>query len=100
MGHEGLPAQNGTDLMQQLGGFAPDVLLSDYRLTQAQTGLTVIEQARQAFGEDLPAMLMPGDTDPSLIRSMAELGLAVQFKPLQLEVLLPMLLQMTERGTP
>lgn len=99
-GHEVIAAQNGTDLMRQLGSLAPDVLLSDYRLTQAQTGLTVIAQARQAFGEDLPAMLMTGDTDPSLIRSMAELGLAVQFKPLQLDVLLPMLLQMTERGTP
>lgn len=96
-GHEIIAARDGRHLLQQLGANAPDILLTDYRLTQQQTGFDVINTVRTVFGEDLPAMVMTGDTDPALIRAMAEQGIAVQFKPLQLETLLPLLYQITPR---
>lgn len=99
-GHEIIAASDGMSLMQQLGADAPDILLTDYRLTQGQTGFHVIRQVREVFGENLPAMVMTGDTDPALIRAMAEQGIAVQFKPLQLETLLPLLGQLGKRRDP
>ncbi|MFZ4535982.1 hypothetical protein [Propionivibrio sp.] len=75
-------------------------MISDYRLANSETGFAVIEAARDAFGSDLPALLITGDTDPALIRSMADQGIAVHYKPLQIEALQAFIIQATERRAP
>lgn len=47
----------------------------------------MIEAVRKAFDSDLPAILVTGDTDPELVRSMADRGIAILYKPLQMETL-------------
>ncbi len=87
-GHEVVGAASGHELLQRLGAQAPDVLISDYRLGAGKTGFDVIAAVRLAFGPELPAFLITGDTDAALIRRMDEHGIQVIFKPLQVDTLL------------
>jgi len=64
-----------------------DILVSDYRLREGETGFDVITAVRAKMGAELPAILITGDTDPKLLRSMTEHGIVVLHKPLDLETL-------------
>lgn len=63
----------------------PDIVVSDYRLANGETGFNAISAARANWGENLPAILITGDTDPKLIRSMADRGIVVLHKPVEME---------------
>ena len=65
----------------------PDIVVSDYRLAYGETGFDVITAVRRASGSELPAIVITGDTDPTLLRSMAERGILVLHKPLDLNML-------------
>ena len=86
-GHEVIAATNKEELLAQLDSKAPDVVISDFRLGGGQTGFDVIAATRDCFGERLPALLITGDTDPVLMRSMADRGIMVQHKPVDLDAL-------------
>ena len=76
-----------SELLPLLDNVAPDIVISDYRLAGEETGFDVIDLLRAAFDEGLPAIIITGDTDPAVIRRMAEKGISVQHKPLDLKVL-------------
>jgi PAS domain S-box-containing protein len=86
-GHQVIAAANSAQLLARLQQLPPDIVISDYRLAGGETGFEVITAAREAFGTRLPALIVTGDTDPALIRSMASKGVRVQHKPLELEAL-------------
>lgn len=86
-GHEVISATGGPRLLEQLGEHGPDIVISDYRLPQKETGFDVIKGVRELFGDSLPALIITGDTDPALVRSMADRGIAVLYKPLQMDAL-------------
>jgi DNA-binding NtrC family response regulator len=96
-GHEVISATSAKELLERLGQDTPDIVISDYRLGAAETGFNVIELLRTAFGADLPAIILTGDTDPALIRSMANRGIAVYFKPVQIDTLQTFIRHATER---
>lgn len=96
-GHEVISATSAKGLLEPLGQRSPDIVISDYRLGAGETGFNVIEALRGAFGAELPAIIITGDTDPALIRSMADRGIAVYFKPVQIELLQTFIRQATER---
>lgn len=96
-GHEVVSATSGKQLLDRLGDRAPDIVISDYRLVAMETGFDVIQAARNLFGHDLPALLITGDTDPVLIRSMADRGIAVHYKPLYFDALATFIEEATER---
>ncbi|MDO8250205.1 MAG: ATP-binding protein [Rhodoferax sp.] len=97
IGHEVIAAANGKSLLKHLGERAPDIVISDFRLGAGETGFQVIEAARGAFGANLPAIIVTGDTDPTLIRSMTDRGVLLHFKPLQMDTLQAFIRQATER---
>lgn len=84
-GHSVVAAPSGNELLLRLGGYPPDVIVSDYRLAAGKTGFDVISSIRMAFDKNLPAVIITGDTDPALIRSMAKMGIMILHKPLTLE---------------
>ena len=86
-GHDVIAATSGSALLAKLGRQGPDLLISDYRLAQNETGFEVIDAVRSQFGVALPVILMTGDTDPALVRIMADRGVAVLYKPLQMDAL-------------
>ena len=97
VGHEVVAATNGSELIARLAQQAPDIVISDYRLAEMETGFDVIAAARALFGQQLPAFIITGDTDPALIRNMTERGITVHYKPLQIEALQACIIDATEQ---
>lgn len=93
-GHQVTSAATGADLREQLRNATVDILVADYRLPQGETGLNVIA-AMRAKTPELPAILLTGDTAPRLVREMAEHGVTVLHKPMDLETLLAYLEDLT-----
>ena len=87
MGHQVITAESELTLFKNLDYQEPDILISDYRLADNKTGLDLILKARARFGEDLPAILITGDTDPKLIKLFAKHEIKVCYKPLKIDVL-------------
>jgi PAS domain S-box-containing protein len=94
-GHQVIAAASGNDLLERLGRIAPDIVVSDYRLAGGETGFNVITAIRAAFGSELPAFIVTGDTDPRLMSSMATQGVMVLHKPLELDALQIYLAELT-----
>jgi two-component system, sensor histidine kinase len=59
----------------------PDVVICDYRLRERRTGLEAIKALRDLLGEDLPVMLITGDTDPVRLREAMAGGVPLLHKP-------------------
>ena len=96
-GHEVVAAASGAALLWSLGDVAPDILITDYRLSEHETGIDLVDAARAKFGAELPAFIITGDTDPALIRSMTQKGVAILYKPLQMDNLLAYVRALTGR---
>ena len=58
----------------------PDLIISDYRLPN-DDGLKVINQFRDYLGENIPALLITGDTDKAIPQQAANVGVSVLIKP-------------------
>jgi PAS domain S-box-containing protein len=86
-GHQVIAAANSAQLLARLQQMPPEIVISDYRLAGGETGVEVIAAVRDAFGQQLPAFIITGDTDPTLIRSIASKGIRVQHKPFELDEL-------------
>ena len=59
----------------------PRLILCDLRLQGPDDGLAVVAQLRSGFNEDVPAILVTGDTGPDRLRDAAASGLDVLHKP-------------------
>jgi CheY-like chemotaxis protein len=63
------------------GDRPPDIIISDYRLSDGKTGFDVIERIRRAFGTPIPAFLISGDTAPERLREARASGYYLLHKP-------------------
>lgn len=57
-----------------------DLIISDYRLKHTH-GDVLIEQLREAFNQDIPAIIVTADTSPACIEHFQRLGVPVLHKP-------------------
>jgi CheY-like chemotaxis protein len=103
----GIPLAVGEDAeqvrreLEDLGQH-PSLILSDYRLREGRTGIEAIALLRAAFGSDIPAAVLTGDTGADTIAALNASGLAVlhkPFKPAKLRAFLNHLLA-DKTGTP
>ena len=62
-------------------GGHPDLIISDYRLGGAHTGIDAIGRLRGALGHSIPAFLISGDTAPDRLREAKASGLNLLHKP-------------------
>lgn len=62
-------------------GFRPDVILTDYRLEQGDTGVHVIAAVRGALGAAVPALIVSGECADAIGKASGHLGAAVLEKP-------------------
>jgi len=58
-----------------------DCILSDYRL-ETRTGDLIIQQLRDSFGTDIPAIIITADTSPQHIQLFKQLNIEVLYKPI------------------
>jgi signal transduction histidine kinase/CheY-like chemotaxis protein len=84
-----MSAASGRSLAAQLAQCArvPDVIISDYRLQDSENGYDVIQLLRSEFNQDIPAILVTGDTSPQRIQAMQSTGLQILHKPVAEPVL-------------
>jgi signal transduction histidine kinase len=74
--------ENSAELANQLANINHiDCILSDYRLTST-TGDLIIQQLRDSFGVDIPAIIITADTSPQHIQLFSELNINVLYKPI------------------
>ena len=72
-------------------GQPPDLIITDYHLSNGKTGVEVIEHLRTAFAAPIPAFLISGDITPEPLRHARSHGYALLHKPLAPAVLRAML---------
>jgi CheY-like chemotaxis protein len=82
-GHEVIAAGSGEEIIARMADCPrrPDLIICDYRL-RGENGIAVIERLQSEFNEDIPAMLVTGDTAPDRLTEASESGLMLLHKPL------------------
>jgi signal transduction histidine kinase/CheY-like chemotaxis protein len=63
-------------------GQRPDLIVSDYHLSDGKTGIEAIERLRAAFDTLIPAFLISGDIAPERLRHARTCGYQLLHKPL------------------
>lgn len=84
-GYQTLTAATGDEVLVKLSALAqpPDVIISDYRLPEGETGIEVIERIQSALPARIPAMLISGDTAAELLHEARASGYYLLHKPIQ-----------------
>lgn len=80
------------------GDWVPQVILSDYRLRNGETGVETIRRLRLVLGRTVPACLMSGDTDPGLMQTCRDAGLPLLHKPVRPAKLRALLRRLAQGG--
>ena len=73
-------AQAAIDALGSLGA-TPDIIVSDYDLGGATTGLDAIERIRDEFNAPIPAIVITGHGSPEVYREIDRNGLPLLLKP-------------------
>jgi CheY-like chemotaxis protein len=60
----------------------PDLIISDYRLQDGEDGISVIRRLQSEFNDDIPAILVTGDTAPDRLTEARASGFLLLHKPL------------------
>lgn len=68
-----------------------DVVISDYHLSEDETGIGLLEQIDYELGRDVPAIIISGDTQPERRREIEAVGYFLLTKPIQPVSLRPLL---------
>jgi CheY-like chemotaxis protein len=97
-GYEVFTAASYTEALQKADDLPGlDLLISDYHLDGAQTGIEVIASLRDKLGAHLKAVLVTGDTSPTIKGLHLDERLRMISKPVQAEQLLELLAQLLRR---
>jgi signal transduction histidine kinase/CheY-like chemotaxis protein len=63
-----ITGQSDREALTKLNGNAPDLIISDYHLQEARSGIDAIGELRHAFGREIPAFLISGDITQERLR--------------------------------
>jgi signal transduction histidine kinase/CheY-like chemotaxis protein len=82
-GHRVVVAGSCDEMLDHAAGFSrvPDLIISDYRLRERENGVDTVLRLRSEFNEDIPAILITGDTEPRRIREASESDCLLMHKP-------------------
>ena len=61
----------------------PDAIISDYRLAPPTTGIDVIEHLHEFYEDNIPAIIITGDTSPEMLTTFKIANIPVLHKPIQ-----------------
>jgi signal transduction histidine kinase/CheY-like chemotaxis protein len=74
-------ADSSADAIEQLGDDVPDLIITDFRLRQDETGKQVLQALRTYLGIAVPAIIMTGDTSPQRLRDAQTTAALLLHKP-------------------
>ncbi len=61
--------------------FVPELIIADYRLRDEQTGSDAIARVREETNEEVPAIIITGDTSPARLKEAVASGFQLLHKP-------------------
>lgn len=61
----------------------PELILSDLRLRDGESGVAAIDALRERYGEHVSGILITGDTEPGLLDQVAATGYEIMQKPVR-----------------
>jgi two-component system, sensor histidine kinase len=88
-----LCAASADEVVSQLADHlrSPELIISDYRLRDNETGIEAIGKLRAALGEPVPGILVTGDIGAREIKQLARSEFPVAHKPVSAENLLQLI---------
>lgn len=72
----------------------PDLIITDYRLREGETGKEVLEQLRAHWGQPVSAIIMTGDTSPQRLRDAQSTAALLLHKPVSSDQLIAAMVQL------
>lgn len=96
-----LTAESGTDALRLLDSIRPDIIITDFRLRNEETGKQVLQALRTELGSMVPAIIMTGDTSPQRLRDAQSTSALLLHKPVSTSQLRDAMTQLwRQRQTP
>ena len=88
-GHEVIVAGSCNEMLERLASCPtrPDLIICDYRLREGENGIHAISRLQSEYNEDIPAILITGDTAPDRLKEAQASGLLLLHKPVANSVL-------------
>lgn len=82
MGHEVIAVESVGSAIEAIitNDFTPELIISDYRLRDKKTGVEAIIAIREEFNQDIPALIITGDTGAESLKDIRDLGVEVLHK--------------------
>jgi signal transduction histidine kinase/ActR/RegA family two-component response regulator len=82
-GHTVVVAGSGDEMMQRVVDCrkCPDLIICDYRLRRGENGIDAVQRLRAEFNDDIPAILITGDTAPDRLREASASDCLLIHKP-------------------
>ncbi|WP_183085214.1 ATP-binding response regulator [Trinickia fusca] len=78
-----IAAGSGAEMLERTADCTvrPSLIICDYRLRDEEHGTDVIERLQAEYNEDIPGVLITGDTAPDRLREAQESGFLLLHKP-------------------
>ena len=82
-GYEAITAGSCDEMLERIAthGTAPRLIISDYRLRDNASGIDAIERLRSEYTDEIPGMLITGDTAADRLKEAQESGFLLLHKP-------------------
>ncbi|MEJ0036078.1 MAG: hybrid sensor histidine kinase/response regulator [Gammaproteobacteria bacterium] len=82
-GYSVIAAGSFAEMMERIATntIVPRLIICDYRLRENETGSTVIERLRNEYNDEIPGMLITGDTAPDRLKEAQASGYLLLHKP-------------------
>lgn len=97
-GYSVIVAGSGAEMLARIATHPgkPRLIICDYRLRDNETGSAVIERLRSEYNDDIPGMLITGDTAPDRLKEAQASGYLLLHKPVPNSKLRAAITQLTE----
>jgi two-component system, sensor histidine kinase len=88
-GHQAIVAGSLAEMVERIADHParPGLIVCDYRLRGGETGIAAIQELQSLYNEDIPALLVTGDTAPDRIKEAEASGFVLLHKPVPNETL-------------
>jgi signal transduction histidine kinase len=82
-GYEAITAGSCDEMLERIATHrtAPRLIISDYRLRDNASGIDAIERLRSEYNDEIPGMLITGDTAADRLKEAQESGFLLLHKP-------------------
>jgi CheY-like chemotaxis protein len=64
-------------------GLMPSAIIADYRLRDGLTGADAIGYVRERLGQQVPGLILTGDTEPARLAEASASGFELLHKPIE-----------------